>query len=133
MVDDVLRIDIDNDQTRRAVELLLDAVAKEVKPGLLELKLAASTLRDLLEDPTPQSCRLAIRAFNAIDRDTRLRIQMNAASAATNRTQTCRKKDIPEPISSNQAGRQATSLLSALNFGGAGAGRDNVHSGKRSR
>ena len=116
---------IDNEQTRRAIELLVDAVAKEIKPGVLELKLAASTLRDLLDDPTPQSYSLALRAFNAIDGDTRKRIQQNAQSAATVYcTKTGRKISVLEPLTKpRQAGRQATGLLGALNFGGAGQNR----------
>ncbi len=118
---------IDNEQTRRAIEMLVDAVAKEIKPGVLELKLAASTLRDLLDDPSPQSYSLALRAFNAIDGDTRKRIQQNAQSAATVYcTKTGRKISILEaPAKPRQAGRQATGLLGALNFGGAGQNRKN--------
>ncbi len=113
-----------NEQTRRAIELLVDAVAKEVKPGVLELKLAARTLRDLLDDPTPQSYSLAIRAFNAIDGDTRKRIQKNAQSAATVYcTKTGRKISILEDPTKRQGTRQATGLLGALNFGGAGQKR----------
>ena len=112
---------IDNEQTRKAIELLVDAVAKEIKPGVLELKLAASTLRDLLDDPSPQSYSLAIRAFNAIDGDTRKRIQQNAQSAATIYcTKTGRKISILEPPAKRQGAKQATGLLGALNFGGAG-------------
>ena len=118
---------IDNKQTRRAIELLVDAVAKEIKPGVLELKLAASTLRDLLDDPTPQSYSLAIRAFNAIDGDTRMRIQKNAQSAATVYcTKTGRKISILEPqAKQRQSPRQATGLLGALNFGGFSQNRKN--------
>ena len=130
MADD-LPLDIDNEQTRKAIELLVDAVAKEIKPGVLELKLAASTLRDLLEDPTPQSYRLAIRAFNAIDTDTRRRIQKHAQSAATIYcTKTGRKVSVFEQLAPRQPTRQATGLLGALNFGG-GAGRNKPDPGKR--
>ncbi|MEI6559402.1 MAG: hypothetical protein WCO00_13435 [Rhodospirillaceae bacterium] len=115
---------MDDEQTRRAIELLVDAVAKEIKPGVFELKLAASTLRDLLDDPTPQSFSLAIRAFNAIDGEVRKRIQQNAQSAAmVYCTKTGRKISILEPVGGRQGKRQATGLLGALNFGGAGQTR----------
>ena len=109
---------IDNEHSRKAVELLVDAVAKEIKPGVLELKLAASTLRDLLEDPTPQSYIRAIRAFNAIDGDTRRRIRENAQSAAMiYRTNDGRTVTIPQAQVKRAIESQA-GLLGALNFGG---------------
>ncbi len=115
---------IDNEQSRRAIELLVDAVAKEIRPGVLELKLAASTLRDLLEDPSPQSYSRAIRAFNAIDGETRRRIQQNAQSAAmVYCTKSGRTITIPQAQVKRAVERQATGLLGALNFGGGLAGK----------
>ena len=69
--------------SREAMELLVDAVAKEIRPGVLELKLAARTLREALDNPTPGALALATKAFNAIDHDTRARIQRSVLTAAT--------------------------------------------------
>ena len=122
---------MNDEQTRRAIELLVDAVAKEIRPGVLELKLAASTLRDLLEDPTPQSYSIAIRAFNAIDGNTRMRIQKNAQSAAmVYCTKSGRKVSVHETPAARQTPRPATGLLGALNFGSLGGSRKD-DTGKR--
>ncbi|MEI8393870.1 MAG: hypothetical protein WCF85_03975 [Rhodospirillaceae bacterium] len=70
------------EDTRRAMELLTEAVVREMRPGVLELRLAARMLRDALDDPTPGALALATRAFNAIDADTRRRIHDSALLAA---------------------------------------------------
>lgn len=71
-----------NQETLKAMEFLVDAVARELRPGVIDLKLAARTLRDALDDPTPGALSLATRAFDAIDPGTRRRIQDSALSAA---------------------------------------------------
>lgn len=75
-----------NEQTLLAMELLLDAVAREMRPELLDLKVAARTLRDALDHPGPGSLAVATRAFNAIAADTRRRIRESAVSAAVAHT-----------------------------------------------
>lgn len=113
---------LDSEATRAALELLVEAVAREIKPGVFETKLAASTLRDLLEEPSPRSYSLAVRAFNAIDRDTRRRIQDNAQSAAmVYRTRGGETVSVVEPRPSPRqrtGAHQASGFLQALNFGG---------------
>ncbi|MEI8395653.1 MAG: hypothetical protein WCF85_13005 [Rhodospirillaceae bacterium] len=108
----------DIEETRKAIELLIEAVAKEIKPGVLEVKLAASTLRDLLEDPNPRAFDLALRAFNAIDPDIRKRIGMNAqAQAMMYRTKTGKSVSLFALPPAKPEKPQATGFLQALNLG----------------
>ena len=109
---------LDEDEARKALELLVDAVAREVKPGVLELRLAVSTLRDLLDDPTPQAFALATRAFNAIDTETRRRIRSHAERAAVVYcTNTGRQVTVMEALAPPHDRPQASGFLQALNTG----------------
>jgi len=113
-----------DDKTRQAMELLVEAVAREIRPGVLELKLAARTLRDALDDPTPGALGLATRAFNAIDSDTRRRIHASAMTAAMIRTsdgsRTVQVCNPQPPRDSVSAGK---SLLSVFGFSRVAPGR----------
>jgi len=129
---------IDSDGMRRAIRLLVDAVTREFKPGGHDLKLAAHTLRELLDAPTPQSFSVAAQAFNAIDSETRRRIRANAEDAATVFCSRTAKMVVPKPGAAPtplpDASRQlATGLLKALNVGfgrpGAGKGGDGASGG----
>ena len=97
-----------NEQTLKAMEFLVEAVAREIRPGVIDLKLAARTLRDALEDPSPGALSLATRAFDAIDPDTRKRIRESALSAAM--VYNTRSRG-PVAVS------RGMSLLGALGFG----------------
>jgi len=109
---------LNEEETRKAIELLVDAVAHEIRPGVLELRLAASTLRDLLEDPSARSYALATRAFNAIDSETRRRIRVHAEQAAVvYSTKAGRKVTVMEALAPREVKPQASSFLQALNFG----------------
>ena len=127
---------IDDDGMKRAVRLLVDAVTREFRPGGHYLKLAASTLRDLLDTPTPQSFSLAAKAFNAIDSETRRRIRANAEDAATIFCTRTGKMVVPKPLAPAtplpDAYRElATGLLKALNvgFGRSGAAKGGAAGG----
>ncbi len=112
---------IDEGGLDRALEVLIDAVAKEVRPGGFELKLAASTLRDLLQDRTPESYALAVRAFNAIDRETRSRIQASAEGAATVYCTKTGKMTARDPVTpSAPAKSRMSGLFNVLGFGSGG-------------
>ena len=108
---------MDDGGLRRSIEVLIEAVAKEVKPGGFELKLAASTLRDLLQDPNPRSYSEAARAFAALDAETRRRIQANAESTATIYcTDSGRRVVVPHPKPQGEK-VQRGGLLQALKVG----------------
>jgi hypothetical protein len=124
-----LQEQIDNKEMRRAIRLLVDAVTREFRPDGHALKQAASSLRHLLDTPSPQSFSQAAAAFNAIDGETRRRIRANAEDAATvfcTRTgQMVVPKPAPSPsppqpppaLAADPSRKLATGLLHALNTG----------------
>jgi hypothetical protein len=114
---------LDDEEEKAAVRCLLDAIVEEIKPGVLELRLAANTLREFLADPNDANFSLATRAFDAINAETRRRISWSATSNAQSYIQKNRGQAGPaEPELSplrlaRMSNAQATGLLQALNRG----------------
>ena len=129
----LLQEQIDNKEMRRAIRLLVDAVTREFRPDGHELKLAVSSLRTLLDTPSPQSFTQAAQAFDAIDGETKRRIRANAEDAATVFCTRTGKMVVPPAapaapppaLAADPSRKLATGLLHALNtgFGRSGGGK----------
>ena len=128
-------MELKNDEiSQKIVTVLLEAVAKEAKPGVFEIRLALSTLREFLDEMTPERYSAAVRSFNAIDPEIRKRIQKLALRIAKEKYEGDFYEDVGRgdvknvadnlynskvsEAKSSEAKGQATGLLGALNFRG---------------